>query len=194
MAPLASFDEFCNALTINGYPKPNLNQYNSFITQAEPAGGISSKRELAMFLAQIIHESGGLQFKEETHPGEYDAQGGAPGRTYHGRGYIQLTHAYNYRAASLALYGDTRLITNPEQVASDENVAWATAFWFWKTNVHSKPGVQEGKFGATTNAINGAIECSGSRQDLARVRFQKYVKVLKAFNINEEAQEGGCYN
>ena len=56
-----SFTEFINALTYNKYPVPTMDQYNNFITGAQAQGSIKSKRELAMFLAQIIHESGGLQ-------------------------------------------------------------------------------------------------------------------------------------
>ncbi len=49
---------------------------------------IASKRELAMFLAQIMHESGGLSKIEEVGRGQnygYGASG------FWGRGYIQLT-------------------------------------------------------------------------------------------------------
>lgn len=56
-----SFTEFVNALTYNKYPVPTMDQYNNFITGAQAQGSIKTKRELAMFLAQIIHESGGLQ-------------------------------------------------------------------------------------------------------------------------------------
>jgi predicted chitinase len=53
-------------------------KYNSFILNAETAGNITSKRELAMFLAQIIWESGGLIYVQEIRcvshgcPGDYE--------------------------------------------------------------------------------------------------------------------------
>ena len=50
IANSATLEEFQNAVTVNGYPKPSLNQYLSFVKNAEPAGGITTKRELAMFL------------------------------------------------------------------------------------------------------------------------------------------------
>ncbi len=57
-------EEFNLALTLNGYPTPTLNQWRNFAAKAG-LGRITSKRELAMFLAQTIHESGGLLFKTE---------------------------------------------------------------------------------------------------------------------------------
>jgi len=98
-----------------------------------------------MFLSQILWESGGLRYKRELIcvksgcPGVYDHSVGVKGQEYYGRGYIQLTHSYNYKAASLALFNDLRLINDPDMVANNEDVAWATAAWFWKViaTVHS---------------------------------------------------------
>ena len=92
------------------------------------------------------------------------------------------------------MYGDTRLYTDPDQVASVDSVAWATAFWFWKVNVHTDANVQRGWFGSSTNRINGALECAGAYQYKAKQRFTKYGIVLKAFNVNESPIENGCYN
>ena len=100
---------------------------------------------------------------------------------------------YNYKAASSDLFNDDRLYTDPDQVATNDDIAWAVSFWFWKTNVHSLPGVSDGEFGVTTKAINGALECSGSNYDTAKKRFEIYKIVLTAFNIDEEANENGCY-
>ncbi len=48
-----SFREFSNALTFNKYPVPTREQYDNFVNGASTQGGIASKRELAMFLAQV---------------------------------------------------------------------------------------------------------------------------------------------
>src|SRR2546428_339135 len=77
----------------------------------------------------------------------YDTRGGVAGKQYYGRGYIQLTHAYNYAAASKALYGDDRLVKNPDLVKNEE-VAWRVSFWYWKNRVH--PYVQDGHFDKAT--------------------------------------------
>jgi len=190
-------DEFRAAVTANGYGVPRQDQYNAFIKRM-PNGGITTKQEASIFLAQILWESGGLKYKRELQcvktgcPGKYDSSVGIPGKNYYGRGYIQLTHSYNYKAASLALYGDDRLIKNPDLVADDEDAAWGTAFWFWKTNVHSKAGIAQGHFGVATRAVNGG-ECTGNLP-AAHSRFAIYKKILAAIKLNTPAIETGCYN
>ncbi|CAG7717116.1 unnamed protein product [Allacma fusca] len=128
-------------------------------------------------------------------PGKYkQANCGAAGKTYYGRGYIQLTWCSNYKAASGDLYGNDRLVQDPDLVARDENVAWQTAFWFWRKNVHSRVGVSQGKFGVTTRAINGG-ECTNSKLHLrAKKRFQIYNNCRKAFGLSGNGDERGCYN
>ena len=51
-----------------------------------------------------------------------------------GRGLKQLTGRYNYTRASKDLYGDDRLVKNPDLVATDKTVALETACWFWAKN------------------------------------------------------------
>jgi predicted chitinase len=102
---------------------------------------------------------------------------------------------YNYLGASLDLYGDFRLLTNPDQVAKSEQVAWQTALWYWSKRVHILNSVKTGSFGSSTSAINGAWECFGNgNATRAMERFAVYVKVMKAFNLNETPIESGCYN
>lgn len=83
---------------------------------------------------------------------------------------------------------------DPDQVANDEATSWATAFWYWKTYVGSLSDVKNGKFGSSTNAINGALECRGAHQNQAYARFNIYKKVMLAFHLYETPIESGCYN
>ncbi|KAJ2135976.1 hypothetical protein IW136_004076, partial [Coemansia sp. RSA 678] len=123
------------------YPAPSDKQCTSFLA-GMPKGDISSAREAAMFLANILWESDGLRAKEEYDCKDlpdwcaqnYKTPEDAPGKTYWGRGYIQLTWHYNYEAASKGLFGDDRLVKTPDQVATDEDLAWGVSFWFWKEN------------------------------------------------------------
>jgi hypothetical protein len=71
-----------------------------------------------------------------------------------------LSHCYNYRGASQGLFGDDRLVNDPDMVANDDNLAMAVSLWFWSENVHNV--ATNGEFGATTRAINGGLECSPS--------------------------------
>ncbi|KAJ1885573.1 hypothetical protein LPJ66_010052, partial [Kickxella alabastrina] len=83
---------------------------------------------------------------------------------------------------------------DPDQVAKDEDLAWAVSFWFWKDRVRSDPGVLKGEFGAAINMINGALECKGSAQDKAKKRFEMYKVILPIFAPDETPNETGCYN
>lgn len=55
------------------------------------------------------------------------------GWKYRGRGFIQLTGKNNYAAASKAIYGDDRLVKNPDLV-NDPAVAAEVSAWFMKKN------------------------------------------------------------
>jgi predicted chitinase len=166
-----------------------------------PKGSITDKQEAAMALANFLQESDGLRAKREYAcqntgcPGSYATPGcDYQNQRYYGRGYIQLSWCYNYKPASQDLYGNDKLVKDPDMVARDEQVAWDTAFWFWKTRVHSQAGVAEGKFGVTVRAINGGLECDGAHKDQARRRFAMYGQVRAAFGLQGNGDERGCYN
>ena len=190
-----TFSQFVQAVQSCGFDSPSNSLYNSFVSRAPTDGAITTKRELAMFLAQILHESGGLIYTREIAcevtncPNEYRSPGDNPNLFYFGRGFIQLTWSSNYRAASEALFGDDRLVTNPDLVAQTDDYSWAVSFWFWKVNVHNN--VQGGQFGAATNAINGGLECNPCRA-ACPTRFSYYSKILPIFGVNETPDGSGC--
>lgn len=136
------------------------------------------KREAAAFLANIAHETVGLQYAEEVACANgkcFTDQACAPylfslngtQKCYDGRGAIQLTTHDNYRLASTALdgLGLTRdLEANPEIVATDPEIAIATAVWFWMERTNRTIGCHNAivnckGFGVTVVEINGPIEC-----------------------------------
>lgn len=91
-----------------------------------------------------------LQTEKETATGLYEKAIGAQtvhnvgknlgntengdGFKFIGRGLKQLTGRYNYTRASKDLYGDDRLVKNPDLVSTDKQVALETACWFWSKN------------------------------------------------------------
>ncbi len=135
---------------------------NAAMAEAE----IDTPKRQAAFLAQLAHESGGLQWFEEfasgaAYEGRKDlgnTQKG-DGVRYKGRGPIQLTGRVNYRDAGKALGLD--LEGNPESV-SDPAVGFRTAAWFWKHKDLNELA-DEGKFNTITRRINGGTNGKASR-------------------------------
>ncbi|MCX4552890.1 chitinase [Streptomyces sp. NBC_01387] len=153
----------------------------------------TKKREAAAFLANVSHETGGLKYVVEQNKANYshycDASQpyGCPAgqSAYYGRGPLQLSWNFNYKAAGDALHID--LLHDPYKVERDAAVSWKTGLWFWNSQkgagsmtahdamVHNKG------FGETIRSINGALECNGKnpgeRQDRINL-YQKFVGVL----------------
>lgn len=161
----------------------NICDYGSFLS----VGDLNTrKRELAGFLANISHETGGgtiqgeveenltgLYFNEEvgfigsSAIGYVQSTGTAylpvAGKSYHGRGPIQLSYNYNYGLCSDVLYGDSSiLLNNPEKVSQDGVLGFMTGIWFWMTPQPPKPschqvitGTWQPKAGAPNEKYNG---------------------------------------
>ncbi|KAJ1918108.1 hypothetical protein H4219_002830 [Mycoemilia scoparia] len=192
-------DKFTKAVTDAGYESPASEKCDHFLNNLGK-GSISSAREAAMFLSEILWESAGLTAtseiacKDNGCQGSYSTAGDPAGKSYYGRGYIQLTWSANYKMCSQKLYNDDRLYQDPDVVATDDNVSWQVSFCFWAENVHNAAGVQDGKFGAATKAINGALECNGGGAvDKAKKRYEIYKKVLAVFDSGSTPDESGCY-
>ncbi|XP_047057355.1 chitinase 10-like [Lolium rigidum] len=204
-------------------PAKGFYTYASFIraTRKFPKFGgagdlVTRKREIAAFLAQISHEttggwatapdgpySWGLCFKEEISPqSSYcdatDKQWPCyPGKSYHGRGPIQLSWNFNYGPAGQALGFDG--LRNPEQVANCSDTAFQTALWFWMTPRQPKPSCHQvivgeycpsaadaaanrtAGFGLVTNIVNGGLECNIANDARVNSRigfYRRYCQVL----------------
>jgi len=199
-AQLFSRTEFNNAVQWNGFPQPGASVYDALVAEIWRSN-INSKQEAAMAVTQFMHESDGYRALREYRcqndgcPNDYNTPGcDVPGQRYYGRGWIQLTWCYNYRSASNALYGNEWLLGDADAVARDVYIAWQTSMWYWAASVHNANGVQNGQFGSSTRAINGALECDGAYQHVARQRFQMYGVVRSAFNLAGAGDERGCYN
>ncbi len=147
----------------------------------------------------VENGSGGCGYNAECSPGTWQGQAWPCGtnadgsyKQYFGRGAKQLSYNYNYGPFSQAMFGDIRvLLDDPAQVADTWlNVASAVYFFVtpqspkpsmlhvvdgtWVPNAHDQSrGISPG-FGATTNIINGGIECghgSETQQSLNRIEY-----------------------
>jgi chitinase len=66
-------------------------------------------------------------------------------------------------------------------VAQDPVIAFKTALWFWMNNVH---GVMPQGFGATTRAINGALECNGNNPAQMNARVGYYRQYCQQLGVD----------
>ncbi|MFD7533023.1 MULTISPECIES: glycoside hydrolase family 19 protein [unclassified Streptomyces] len=151
------------------------------------------RQEAAAFLANVSHETGGLVYVVEQNTSNYphycdsSQPYGCPAgqAAYYGRGPIQLSWNFNYKAAGDALGID--LLGNPYLVEQDASVAWKTGLWYW--NTQNGPGtmtahnamVNGAGFGETIRSINGTLECNGGNpsQVQSRIdRYQAFVQIL----------------
>lgn len=86
--------------------------------------------------------------------GNGDAASG-DGMKYRGRGAFHLTFHDNYADASLRIYGDDRLVRNPDLVATDCDAVMLTAGDYW--NVRNLNPLADGdEFTKITSIVNGA--------------------------------------
>lgn len=151
------------------------------------------RQEAAAFLANVSHETGGLVYVVEQNTSNYphycdssQPYGCPAGQSaYYGRGPIQLSWNFNYKAAGDALGID--LLGNPYLVEQNASVAWKTGLWYW--NTQNGPGtmtahnamVNGAGFGETIRSINGSLECNGGNpaQVQSRIdRYQAFVSIL----------------
>ncbi|MEU7059557.1 glycoside hydrolase family 19 protein [Streptomyces sp. NPDC046197] len=154
------------------------------------------KQEAAAFLANVSHETGGLVYVVEQNTANYphycdwSQPYGCPAgqAAYYGRGPIQLSWNFNYKAAGDALGID--LLNNPWLVQNDAAVAWKTGLWYW--NTQSGPGtmtphnamVNQAGFGQTIRSINGSLECDGRNPAQVQSRVDAYQRFTQILGVS----------
>lgn len=199
---------FTEAMFKSFYPRRNtfytyqglvdaVNSYAGFATTGDET---ARKREVAAFLANVNHETGGLYYIEEINKGDYCGNAGSagcqcqPGKKYYGRGPLQLSWNYNYGTAGKAL--NLPLCTDPDLIARDSKVAWQTAIWFWMTSTGAgsrtcHDGITGGAgFGSTIRTINGGLECDGKNPGTVKMRVDAYNALCKLMGVDPGANTG----
>ncbi|MFI1659097.1 glycoside hydrolase family 19 protein [Streptomyces sp. NPDC020472] len=169
-----------------------LKSYPGFATTGSDT---VKKQEAAAFLANVSHETGGLYYIVEQNTANYPhycdttRPYGCPAgqAAYYGRGPIQLSWNFNYKAAGDALGID--LLNNPWRVEQDPAVAMQTGLWYW--NTQNGPGtmtahnamVNGAGFGQTIWAINGSLECNGGNPAQVQSRVTKYQQFTQILGV-----------
>ncbi len=169
-----------------------LHTYPAFTTTGDDA---TRRREAAAFLADVDHETGGLKYVVEQNTANYGSYCdtskpyGCPAgaNAYYGRGPVQLSWNYNYRAAGEAIGID--LLANPAAVERDPAVAWSTGLWFWNTQVGAGAATPHDAmvggrgFGATIRSFNGALECDGRSPAQVQNRVEAYQRFTALLDV-----------
>ncbi|MCG7408313.1 chitinase [Paenibacillus sp. ACRRX] len=198
--------------------------FGSFIKEGSE---LKRKCELAAFLANISHETGidmsrfaggsqvwGLYWNEEipyintttvNYAEAHDNYPPVAGKSYHGRGPIQLSWNYNYGLISAIIYGSKdKLLQQPELIVNDGKLGFMTAILFWMTPQPPKPsahdvlvgnwepseseiskGLTQAGFGITIMIINGSLEGNLDESDRRiNSRIGYYRKITTQMGIS----------
>ena len=169
-----------------------LSAYPAF---ANTGSDTVKRQEAAAFLANVSHETGGLVHIVEQNTANYphycdwsQSYGCPAGQAaYYGRGPIQLSWNFNYKAAGDAL--GINLLNDPYRVERDAAVAWKTGLWYW--NTQNGPGTMTGHnamvnsagFGQTIRSINGSLECDGKNPAQVESRVSKYRQFTQILGV-----------
>ncbi len=206
-----------------GVPKSDFYSFDAFVAAAKlfplflgDGNDSTQKRELAAFLASISHETSGgwddapggtfqwgLYYVQEkgfpkntvTDYADTSKKKWMPvdGKSYHGRGPIQLSWNYNYGQFSEAYFGNKQvLLDDPDRLLKDSVLCFASAIWFWIRDQYPKPSchdIMAGQFeptpkdiagnrligfGTVVNVINGGLECGANHSDRTKYRYGFY--------------------
>lgn len=225
ISPLADAD-------FKGIPKKEFYSFAAFESAAKlfplflgEGSDSTQKRELAAFLANMAHETnggsdevpGGMNYwglyyvQEKGFPNKrFDYADSnnkrwlpVSGKSYHGRGPLQLSWNYNYGQFSEAYFGNKQvLLDHPEMLIQDPVLCFASAIWFWVRDQYPKPSchsimvgnwVPNAKdinanrlpgFGAVVNVINGGLECGVNHSENTRYRYGLYQFFCDFLQIN----------
>lgn len=132
--------------------------------------GLVSQKRIEAFIAQAAHETAGFRTFTEyatgaAYEGRADLGNNVPGDgvKFKGRGIFMTTGRTNYKATSLHLFNDTRLLDTPALLTDPKN-ATISAMYFWKSRGLNELA-DKGDFKTITRRINGGLNGWADRLD-----------------------------
>lgn len=136
-------------------------------TEALERAQCNTVRRVAMFCAQVGHESSGLYYRREIASGAaYEGRRDlgnvhrGDGMRFAGRGPIQLTGRHNYTRCSEWAYAlgfvptRTYFVDHPEALEKDEHL-FTGAVWYWRVARDMNAYADRGDILGATKAVNG---------------------------------------
>jgi putative chitinase len=115
------------------------NNYAAIFNEVLPRYNITTPERIRCFISQVAHESDRFRATTEyasgkAYEGRKDLGNVVPGDgvKFKGRGLIQVTGRSNYKACSLSLFKDERLLQTPE-ILAEPKYAVESACWYWRS-------------------------------------------------------------
>jgi putative chitinase len=145
---------------ITGASIKNLNLFYQPLISGMQVYQINTSQRIAMFMANVLHESGSFRYVREIASGEaYEGRKDlgnvvtGDGVRFKGRGLIQITGRANYASISQAFGVD--FLSAPELLEQPE---WAakSACWWWNKYGCNKLA-DTGVFEKTVRRVNGGL-------------------------------------
>ncbi|KNC77249.1 hypothetical protein SARC_10289 [Sphaeroforma arctica JP610] len=198
---LAAVDQYYPAFANEGSDEAKLREIAAFLGQiSQEITGWWAGQQYGWglcFISEVGCENGCSQYSDFSNT-QYPP---TAGRSYHGRGAIQITWNYNYGALSEVLFnGDKNvLLDNPDLLIKDGVLAFRASLWFWMTAQYPKQsshavmidaavecssaGRYNG-FGRTTNIINGGLECQMPTPQKVQNRVNYYLRYASILQVD----------
>lgn len=157
-------------VAVMGCPPERAALYAPHLAAACHHHHIDTPARLAAFLAEIGHESGGLRWVREIANGQaYEGRASlgntqpGDGPRYRGRGLIQITGRFNYRATARSLQplGAPDFEAEPEALELPQWAAWSAADYWASRGLNEL--ADSGDFEAITRRINGGLNGHADR-------------------------------
>jgi putative chitinase len=171
----------------------SLERFSEFWDHALSRWGILNKSSIGAFISNLAVESAHFKRTLEYASGsEYEGRSDlgntqpGDGVRFKGRGLIQITGRTAYKQCSLDLFGDQRLLNQPEMLEAPDD-ALTSACWFWSRykginkfcivtpEDYTHPS-GENKFQRIVRMVNGGLN------DYAE-RFANYSRARKILNF-----------
>lgn len=138
--------------------------------------GCTTPERIAMWVAQVGHESGGLQWMQEiadgsAYEGRADLGNTQPGdgRRFKGHGPIQVTGRHNHTELSKWAFdkglvpSPTFFVDNPDELASDK-YGFIGVTWYWTTQRDMNGAADNKDIQTATRYVNGGLNGLQDRQ------------------------------
>jgi putative chitinase len=158
-----------------GVAQPKIDTYLAPLNAACKEFNIATPMRLAFFLTTVTFESEEMKYAREVW-GPDAAQLGYEGRSdlgntqpgdgfkFRGGGLIEITGRYNFQQMSTALFGDSRLVDNPDSITDPLTSCRAAGCFWFRRKCNEAADIPD--FVRVTRLVNGGTNGLAMRQQI----------------------------